>query len=276
MEKDSPLSTNRLFHYTPKQDYLIDILRNGFQSRFSLEKLNILKGEERMAELSEVLRIDPPCNHLTDNLIDEFAIAMTCFCDIPLNLVLDHVKLYGQYAVGLKKEWGEKSGICPVFYIPDHGETRTLFESLIKGYYNNYEKLKQLKDASEEPVLIGSVLNFCSNVIDLSFYIKPYMGDYERKEETLVNYKFYDEKEWRYIPNNLLFRTYMSKDEFQVYENGSSDVELARLPFEPSDITDVFVPEGEVDVVRELISSIPRMKEFDLGLVKSRSGTSSR
>ena len=140
MENDSPLSTNRLFHYTSEQKYLIDILRNGFQSRFSLEKLDVLKGYERRALTSEVLSIDSPTKN---NLTDEFAIAMTCFCDIPLDLVSNHVKLYGEYAIGLKKEWGETVDVCPVFYIPEHGETRTLFELLIEGYYENYEKLMQ-------------------------------------------------------------------------------------------------------------------------------------
>lgn len=72
----------------------------------------------------------------------------------------------------------------------------------------------------------------------------------------------------------MLCKPYMSKEEFQEYKKGNLDVELVRLPFEPSFITDILVPEGEVDVVKRLILSIPGMKEFDLSLVKSMPYTS--
>lgn len=85
------LSSSTLLHYTERVEYLYDILENDFSPRICIEKLNPFSRSE-------------------------IAIPMKCFCDIPLSQVGDHTKQYGEYGIGLTKEWGKKKGISPVFY----------------------------------------------------------------------------------------------------------------------------------------------------------------
>ena len=37
---------------------------------------------------------------------------------------------------------------------------------------------------------------------DILRYMKPYRGDLERRGKLIKNYVFYDEFEWRYVPNH--------------------------------------------------------------------------
>lgn len=59
------LSSSTLFHFTPKMEYLLSILQDGFWPRYCVEK------------------------GWGNNYID-FALPMVCFCDIPLAQISEH------------------------------------------------------------------------------------------------------------------------------------------------------------------------------------------
>jgi hypothetical protein len=42
---------------------------------------------------------------------------MISFCDLPLSLAKDQFSKYGNYAIGLSKEWGVANKLNPVIYI---------------------------------------------------------------------------------------------------------------------------------------------------------------
>ncbi len=94
-----PLSANSLFHFTRSIDHLIDILKNEFKPHFCLEDFNVLyQNPQKFKAL-------------------EYAIPITCYCDIPLSQIAFHLSIYGDYGIGMSKSWGKKKGINPILYV---------------------------------------------------------------------------------------------------------------------------------------------------------------
>ena len=79
---NNTISANTLFHFTKTIDNIRNILTDTFSPRYCLEHLAFMASEN----------------------ID-LAIPMVCFCDIPLSQIIDHVDTYGEYAIGLNKDW---------------------------------------------------------------------------------------------------------------------------------------------------------------------------
>jgi hypothetical protein len=84
------------------------ILKNGFSPRYCLEYT--LDSTDRIAASKR----QPPC----------YSIPMVCFCDLPLSLIRKHLDEYGGFGIGLRKSWGVKHGVEPVFYTHSKGQTR--------------------------------------------------------------------------------------------------------------------------------------------------------
>lgn len=107
-------------------------------------------------------------------------IPMVCFCDIPRKAREYHKKRYGYYAIAMNKEWANKHKICPVIYCREHGYITDVIKKIVG--------LKNTED-------IKSIIKYC----------KPYYGKEWIKNEQKIsdNYiRFYDEREWRYIPQD--------------------------------------------------------------------------
>ncbi len=137
------LSSNTLFHFTKSFDRLKNILINGFK-------------------LSYVLEILPKKTQKGKSLC--YIAPMVCFCDIPLGTVKVHLRRYGNYGLGIHKNFCKRANINPVFYIHS---SKTF----------NY-------------ILPEPIGNF-SLVIP---YIKKY-----REETKRGKFKLYNEREWRYV-----------------------------------------------------------------------------
>lgn len=86
------LSSNVLWHQT-KKDGLMGILKaKKLYFSYSLE------------------------NILSFRKIGGIAFPMISLCDLPLSEFTDSKWAYGDYAIGLSREWGEKNGFNPVCY----------------------------------------------------------------------------------------------------------------------------------------------------------------
>jgi|SRR5581483_2601871 len=88
-------SSDSLFHFTAKEDALIEILRGSFHPRYVEE-----------ADIN---------GKLSKN--DAWRFAMVCFCDIPLSRIQQHTLTYGEYGLGMTKTWGIRKGLNPVAYL---------------------------------------------------------------------------------------------------------------------------------------------------------------
>ncbi|NMF24143.1 abortive infection system antitoxin AbiGi family protein [Alistipes shahii] len=107
-----------------------------------------------------------------------FAIPMVCFTDLPKGVRGKHRARYGDYGIVLKKEWARNNGICPVLYCKKDGK----LTETIRVIYHTAPKLQM------------RLLSYC----------KPYYAHYYNREQgkwSDNNVRFYDEREWRYVPD---------------------------------------------------------------------------
>jgi hypothetical protein len=184
----SVISSNTLFHFTNSAEKIINIIKNGFVPKFCLEELG--------------------CDIFFDTKSkDETAIPMTCFCDLPLSQIDNHLEFYGSYGIGLSKEWGKKNGLTPLTYIHDNSTQIKYLKQLGNLIVNAVSQI-DMKGVSMEK-------NPITALFELSGFYKPYSGQMWRINK-YVDKRFYDEREWRYVPflNNKGIHYRLSKDEF--------------------------------------------------------------
>lgn len=213
------LSSNSLIHLTRSKEFLIGILKEEFRFKYCVEQVKT--------------------NHGKFNL----AVPMVSFFDVPLSEIKKHLA-YGKYGIGLKKKWGEKKGLNPVLYIDAKS---TLGGNLLLAYYKIIGE-RDLSTLSETELRLADVVRYIKNYeYDL---IRP--GKRKRK-----NYRFSDEREWRYVPKTDVNAMFVNADEYKTPEEKAainSRIETLRLGFTPNDITYIIVQrENEIsDFVRIL------------------------
>jgi hypothetical protein len=209
----STISSNTLFHFT-EFEKLKSILKNGFRPQYCLEDLNGIYFDYNDPEL-------------------EHAFPMVCFCDIPLSQIRDHLK-YGYYGIGLKKEWGMQNKITPVLYAYEKSAiAMSIFKLIVKGW-----ELSKKTENHEE----------LENIIFYSEYLrsftKPYQGRLWRRDKYVEQIRFYDEREWRFVPWQDPYKHGISKKEFfePIIEKYQKQLwENIVLKFNPSDIKYIIV-----------------------------------
>lgn len=202
--------SHTLFHFTKNLDFLKDILINGFWPRYCLEDLKWYSSAE------------------TNYYI---AYPMVCFCDIPLSRVDEHVSFYGNYGIGVTKDWAHINGLSPVIYLRENSSQ----ENALKSLFNN-NRYKAFYDNSNK------------DVNTLLANIKPTKG-VMRFGADLVDKEFYQENEWRFSVtgdnSNVSIKQWISEDEFMNENNlnieNAKTKELASLKISPSDIKYLFV-----------------------------------
>ena len=197
------ISSNTLFHFTSKEK-LFGILEDEFQPKYCLETFGV--GDSQM----------------------EAAIPMVSFCDIPLSQIKNHIKIYGKYGLGMTKSWAKGKKLNPVLYLREGSMLAKHIESISNYFIENSTDNDKIKD------LTGAL-------IDMLRYIKPYSGNFYRPGGNIPDVKFYDEREWRYVPKTDKYgcKYILKKDDFldenkRIYANDS--LCAATLSFEPRDI----------------------------------------
>lgn len=168
-------------------------------------------------------------------------IPMKCFCDIPLGMIKKHLNNYGKFGIGITKDFAKKNTFSPVIYIHENSDT-------LKRYLKSMNKF---------------------DIFNNPYSLLPYFKVDERKN-LLDNGKvkrdrYYDEREWRYIPHDPPFIDFSNFDEEAIrnirldFENKKLDKDSKKfsLLFGYSDITYLFVQkQDDVDKVIEEIRNI--------------------
>lgn len=180
------LSSNTLFHFTKSIAILKNILREGF----------------RLTHVPEVIK------KIREDELLYYVAPMVCFCDIPLGGVKVHLQRYGNYGLGIHKNFCKSTNINPVFYVYNHRAFNYIFP---------------------ESMLSSSLI---------MPYVKRYHGENVKKEGI---FRFYNEREWRYVTNREAAVLKGTKDQIlkRCYE---LDQKLAcYLKFRPNDIEYIIV-----------------------------------
>lgn len=160
------------------------------------------------------------------------AFPMSCFCDIPISRISEHTAFYGEYGIGMSRDWGLKNGLEPLLYVAPQGAIPNFLNWLLK----------------ESGDISSSVKEHFSRIVCLT---KPLSGQM-LISGTAVEKEFYQESEWRYVPldYDVLFR-----DEFEKSKDvKNAELENNSLKFLPSDIKYIFVKsDAEIPTVFDFI-----------------------
>jgi hypothetical protein len=167
-----------LFHFTKDVAVLRSILLEGFWPRYSLEDFR--------------WQVTGPKDH-------EFAaFPMVCFCDIPLSRIDEHVGFYGSYGLGLSREWGVQAGLNPVQYIA--GPNSVTAALILLADISR-------KHAEDNAAAAAFLLHHVAS------YMKPIKGQM-RICGKLEEKDFYQESEWRFIPNGVDLPQFLPHTDF--------------------------------------------------------------
>jgi len=220
-----------LFHFTTKEG-LWGILCETFTVSYAREKI------------------------VGNRISTEFYTPMVSFCDLKISELKSHMKKYGNYGIGLTKKWANLHGLNPVFYVNKHSP-------FTSDFINAVEDLN--KDLDNIPGIIGHVMaeNTFKKILNTYRYIKNYEGDLVRRNgKKTRNYRFADEREWRYIPPiNSGISPFLptckiaTAEEKDHYNDMTSTIKLS---FEPEDIKYLIVESDEE--ITELIHHLEQVK----------------
>ena len=222
------LSSNVLFHFTDSIQNLIDILTNNFRAHYSLEDFSLV---------------------FPSNQEPTWAFPLIPFCDIPLSQASKHMTTYGNYAVGLNKEWGIRNGVAPLLYCYPNSTAAVSIAELIGLIFDDQGEIRDRPGAAK--------------ITQLAHFLKQYEGPFLRRGRLIPNVRFYDEREWRFIPDNFLELPTMAKTEYLNFNDLQEGNEKARaatlLQFEPSDIKYIVVA-TETEIL-PMIQAVERIKQ---------------
>ncbi len=219
------ISSDTLFHFTNKEN-LLGILEKEFCPRFSLEHYQI---DEKTSF--------------------KIGIPMVSFCDIPLSMVHRHMTKYGNYGIGMSKEWAERSRLNPVLYLRRGSETTRILDDVLNSISKDVKGVRK----------VGVEIESLTEQRDLLFKLFAFTKSFDSHSEDGDITKYYDEREWRYVPGLSLYKgtqillpERQFKDPLLSKEN--EELKKVSLRFEPSDINYIIIKEESerLDLIKEI------------------------
>jgi hypothetical protein len=113
------------------------------------------------------------------------AIPMKCFCDIPLSMAKKHMINYGDYGIGISKMSAMEHHITPVIYSNDSSIS-------LNSCRRNIDPLLEVINITDKSEKCDIILP----------YFKTYDSHKLTKAKKRKYIRYYDEREWRYVPIN--------------------------------------------------------------------------
>ncbi|MFH0797717.1 MAG: abortive infection system antitoxin AbiGi family protein [Candidatus Omnitrophota bacterium] len=235
------MSANSVFHFTNSLDNLLGILKNEFCIRYSLEETIY---------------------------IEEQAIPMVCFCDIPLAQTKNHMDTYGTYGLGVSKKWAKEKGLNPVLYLQHYSLLHKNLKYVSRHAAKKIVEQWESKEPQEKEIAWATVLNWAT-ILNIVRYVKISEGTLF-KDPPKEGVKFYEERKWRYIPNvfvsssrmsalpSLPFLTKANFEDEPTRHIEEKKLENYKLTFVPNDMKYVIV--NNEDEISEIIKQLRTIK----------------
>lgn len=177
---------NSIFHHTSSMTNLVHILtKQAFKVQYCTERIYVSK-----------------------NTGLHIAVPMVSFADIRLTDYVRSFKMrntgtnvqtlgyYGDFAIGLTKEWAIKKNIVPIVYVPKPLSSRMLPANHFLSPLVPYAVRSITANNLGKTINLPPIASFC----------KHYVGVLENKPGIRVEYAFHNEQEWRYVPSDLTIR----------------------------------------------------------------------
>lgn len=239
--------TSSLFHFTKDLEVLKCIIRTGIIPNFCKENLCY---EDR-------------------NIV--IGVPIVSFCDIPLTRTSEFKLRYGEFAIGLSKEWAIRNQINPILYVND---LRILYSmNYFRSYSRSLEAEVRKRGGNDKSINVNLLspdslkgvtyfINWNSSkdaVYSLFGYVKKYSSPGPGSKEE-VNYI---ENEWRYVVTGENIDWKWSEKDYNdwrgrgVKPEPSESLKSSRLKFKVDDISYIIV---------ERESQIADMVDYILGL----------
>lgn len=157
------------------------------------------------------------------------ALPMVSMCDLPISDFTEFQGRYGGYSIGLSHEWGVKKKFNPLWYY----EPKSRVPQLLR-------KLFDIALAGEDDSILS--------LMGIVSYMKKMEGPLPNHNYSL--YRFYDEREVRYVPSFDYLKSggvkpVLTEDEYQEYklQHKNGPVINASVSFEWSDVRYIIVKE---------------------------------
>lgn len=226
-----------MFHFTTYAN-LIGILTQEFYPRYSIEEYS--DGADSSYKI---------------------AIPMVCFCDIPLAHISEHMSTYGEYGLGMTKQWAIANRLNPVLYVEKASWLSEQLEHILAGNWESVNALpiQQFREERDSAIV-------------LYMHTKPYEG-FQERNGVRIKKCFYNEREWRYVPRiNRLdgHELHLTGDSLapDILNVKNDLLKAHKIGFEPKDIQYIIIGK-EVERL-QVIESIEAIKspKYDWSQVK--------
>lgn len=230
--------SHTLFHFTKSKETLKLIFQNGFWPRYCLEDIRWV------AQQGD----------------DYIAFPMVCFCDIPLGRISEHVGFYGEFGLGMTKEWANANGLNPILYLASDNNLSAEMRALNSHSW-------KINDEDRELAL--------ETMRYIYMHTKPTDGHMIVDGQPLAK-EFYQESEWRYVPKHEEVKSYLLKPSFDDQEclnqHNQSSKEHSSLKFTPKDVKYIFVKNDSdiPDMINFIQTDLDHYPSADLKVLMSR------
>lgn len=242
------ISTNELYHFTSFENLKSIIQSKSFIPRFSIERT-------------------PLANNFRYKVLI-LPVAMVCFCDIPYELSDYHRKRYGNHGIVLTEKWKLSKGLNPVLYIQENSFLANVFSHFM-GITDKFHRI--IEDENYDLDLRIMLADIGYDLTNLSFFLKQFENkksilNIDDKKQELEIRRFYDEREWRYIPidaenKNQLFLPLQDYNNPEKLKIANDNLIQYKLSFEFNDLEYLIVEnENEKQELEVLTQTIFNQK----------------